>query len=146
MGTAGFIHWPLLLVRATPVLGEALRSWLQHTFDCRISQLRLKPHEVADLAVASVASWMDSAGTGPRLASVPPLASPKVTVRARARGASGADTRTASKPLELTFAPAEAASDKLRQMVVTVAANELKRLARGYGAPWCRRFAAFSAF
>ena len=133
-------------MRATPVLGEALRSWLQHTFDCRISQLRLKPHEVADLAVASVASWMDSAGTGPRLASVPPLASPKVTERARARGASGADTRTASKPLELTFAPAEAASDKLRQMVVTVAANELKRLARGYGASWCRRFSAFSAF
>ena len=64
----------------------------------------------------------------------------------QSRGASGADTRTASKPLELTFAPAEAASDKLRQMVVTVAANELKRLARGYGASWCRRFSAFSAF
>jgi hypothetical protein len=56
----GFTHWPLLCVRASPALSEALRSWLQHTFDCRTRPLRLQPHELAHLTAASVAAWMDN--------------------------------------------------------------------------------------
>ena len=51
-----------MLARGPAALVEVLRTWLQHTFDCRTSQLRFKPHELAALAGASLTSWVEAAG------------------------------------------------------------------------------------
>jgi len=124
-----------MLVRGPAALVEVLRTWLQHTFDCRTSQLRFKPHELAALAGASLTTWVEAAGA--RAGHAGRRSSRNLLMRAVVRyrpfffWLTPPDAHASYKPLELTLAPS-APSDKLKQMVVSVAAHDVRRLWRAY--------------